>query len=127
LKAVLVTVNKVPFKLEPDVSEELRGRLEWSRKNYNFHKKIADGLRFGLENYPSPAFRPKQMKEEEDHARKFLQTCRSIKADVRERMKPYFLIKQNLFAAALFFYVYTHAYPSFDQAVQDAKIRRVHP
>jgi len=123
-KAVLVTVNKVPFKLEPDVSEELRGRLEWARRNYNFHKKIADGLRFGLENYPSPAFRPKQMKEEENHARKFLQTCRSIETDVREHMKPYFLIKENLFAAGLFFYVYTHAYPSFEQAFQEILSRK---
>lgn len=124
LKAVLVTVNKVPFKLEPDVSDELRGRLEWARRNYNFHKKIADGLQYGLENYPSPAFRPKQMKEEQDHARKFLQTSRSIETDVREHMKPYFLIKENLFAAALFFYVYTNAYPRFEQTVQEILARK---
>ncbi|MGD0496468.1 MAG: hypothetical protein ABSB28_10620 [Candidatus Bathyarchaeia archaeon] len=97
-KAVLITVKEVPFKLEADVSDELRGRLEWARRSYNFHKKIADGLGFRLENYPSPAFRPNQTKEEEDHARQFLQTCRSLEIDVREHMKPYFLIKENLFA-----------------------------
>jgi len=118
-KAVLVTINEVPFKLEPAVPEELKGRLRWARRNYNFHKKIADGLRHGLENYPSPAFRSKQMKEEEDHARKWLQMCRSIEADIKEHMKPYFLIKENLFAVALFFYVYTHAYPSFQRAVEE--------
>jgi len=118
-KAVLVTINEVPFKLEPDVPEELKGRLRWARRNYNFHKKIADGLRHGLKNYPSPAFRPKQMKEEEYHARKWLQMCRSIEADMKEHMKPYFLIKENLFAVALFFYIYTHSYPSFQRAVEE--------
>ena len=118
-KAVLVTINKVPFKLEPDVPEELKGRLRWARRNYNFHKKIADGLRHGLESYPSPAFRPKQMKEEEDHARKWLRMCRTVEGDIKEHMKPYFLIKENLFAVALFLYVYTHAYPSFQQALDE--------
>jgi len=39
-------------------------------------------------------------------------------------MKPYFLIKENLFAAALFLYVYTHAYPSFEQAFQEILARK---
>jgi len=123
-KAVLVTINKVPFKLEPDVPEELKGRLRWAKRNYNYHKFLAEGLKYGLEHYPSSAFQPKQMKEEEDYSRKFLQTCRSIEADIREHMKPYFLIKENLFAAALFFYVYTHTYPSFQQAVQEILARK---
>jgi len=123
-KAVLVTINEVPFQLEPDVPEELKGKLRWVRRNYNFHKKIAEGLRFGLENYPSPAHAPKQMKEEEDHARKWMQMSRNIQSDIREHMKPYFLIKENLFAAALFFYIYTHAYPSFEQTVQEILARK---
>jgi hypothetical protein len=123
-KAVLVTINEVPFKLEPDVPEELKGKLRWVGRNYNFHKKIAEGLRFGLENYPSPAHAPKQMKEEEDHARKWMQMSRSIESDIREHMKPYFLIKENLFAVALFFYVYTHSYPSFEQTVQEILSRK---
>jgi len=118
-KAVLVTMNKVPFKLEPDVPEELKGRLRWAKRNYNFHKKIADGLRHGLENYPSPAFRPKQLKEEEDHARKWLQAYRSVEADMKEHIKPYFLIKENLFAVALFFYIYTHVHSSFKNALDE--------
>lgn len=36
-KAVLVTMNKVSFKLKPDVLEELRGRLDWAKRNYDFH------------------------------------------------------------------------------------------
>jgi len=120
-KAVLVTVNKVPFKLEPDVPEELEGRLKWARRNYNYHKYVAQGVQQHLEAYPiahAPHL-PKQMKEEEDYARKFLQTCRNIEAEVREHMKPYFLIKENLFASALFLYVYTHLYEDFQQAVDE--------
>jgi hypothetical protein len=123
-KAVLITVNKVPFKLESDVPEELKGRLKWAKRNLNYHKYIGEGLKYGLEHYPSSAFQPKQMKEEEEFSRKFLQTCRNIEADIREHMKPYFLIKENLFAAALFFYVYTHAYPSFEQTVQEILARK---
>jgi hypothetical protein len=123
-KAVLVTMSKIPFKLEPDVGKELKGRLRWARRNYNFHKKIAEGLRYGLEHYPSPAFRPKQMKEEEDHARKWLHMCKSIEADMREHMKPYFLIKENLFATALFFYVYTDVKGDVRECVEEIKRRR---
>jgi hypothetical protein len=123
-KAVLVTINKVPFKLEPDISEELQGRLRWAKRNYNWHKYMAKGLKYHIQNQPYAAFRPKQMKEEEDYARKFLQTIRSVEADIREHMKPYFLIRENLFAAALFLYVYTHAYPSFDQAFQEILSRK---
>lgn len=123
-KAVLVTMNKVPFKLEPDVPEELKGRLRWAKRNYNYHKFMAEGLKQHIKRGIYAAFQPKQMKEEEDYSRKFLQTCRSIEADIREHMKPYFLIKENLFAAALFFYVYTHPYPSFEQAIQEILSRK---
>jgi hypothetical protein len=120
-KAVLVTMNKVPFKLEPDVPEELDGRMKWARRNYNYHKYVAQGIQQHIQAHPSihAPHLPKQMKEEEDYARKFLQTCRSIEADVREHMKPYFLIKENLFAASLFLYVYTHPYEEFRQAVDE--------
>jgi hypothetical protein len=120
-KAVLVTVNKVPFKLESDVPEELEGRMKWARRNYNYHKFVAQGVQQHIQAHPSihAAHLPKQMKEEEDYARKFLQTCRNIEADVREHMKPYFLIKENLFAAALFLYVYTNPYEDFKQSVDE--------
>jgi hypothetical protein len=120
-KAVLITVNKVPFKLEPDVPEELDGRMKWARRNYNYHKFVAQGVQQHIQAHPliHAAHLPKQMKEEEDYARKFLQTCRNIEADVREHMKPYFLIKENLFAAALFLYVYTNPYEDFQQAVDE--------
>jgi hypothetical protein len=64
------------------------------------------------------------MKEKEDYARKFLQTCKVLESEVREDMKRYFLIRENLFATALFFYIYTHPYPSFEQAVKEILGRR---
>lgn len=38
---------------------------------------------------------------------------------MREHVKPYFLIRENLFASTLFLYVYTHAYPDFQRAVDE--------
>jgi len=102
-------MGALPFKIEPDVTEELRGRLEWARRNYNFHRYIADGLRQHIQAHPSThaPHHPKQMKEEQDHARKFLQLMKSVETQINEHLKNYFLIKENLFATALFFYVYT--------------------
>lgn len=48
-KAVLVTINKLPFKLESDVPEELQSRLNWAKRNYNYHKQKAETLRLQLE------------------------------------------------------------------------------
>ena len=123
-KAVLVTINKVPFKLEPDVHGDLKGRLNWAKRNYRYHKSTAEALKHHIKTYPHADFHPKLMKEEEDYARKFLQTCKVLESEIREHMKRYFLIKENLFAAALFFYIYTHPYPSFQQAVKEILGRR---
>jgi len=41
-KAVLVTMSKVPFKLEPDIPANLQGRIRWARRNYEFHKAKAE-------------------------------------------------------------------------------------
>ena len=44
-KAVLITMSKVPFKLEPDIPEELEGRIRWTKRNYDFHKAKAESIR----------------------------------------------------------------------------------
>jgi hypothetical protein len=72
----------------------------------------------------SPPFLPKQMKEEEEHTKKHLEACKSIEASMQECMKNYFLIKEKLFAVALFFYIYTHPQESFDQAFNEILARR---
>lgn len=116
-KAVLITTSKIPFKLEPDVPEELQGRINWSKRNYEYHKEIADTLKLDLDQQkasgvlggPNPIYLPKQMKEEQDHARHFLDATRRLESQAQEHLKNFFLIKDNLFAAALLFYVYTDA------------------
>ncbi|MDI6826821.1 MAG: type IV secretory system conjugative DNA transfer family protein [Candidatus Aenigmarchaeota archaeon] len=125
-KAVLITMSALPFKIEPDVPEELRGRLNWARRNYNFHKSIADGLRQHIQAHPSThaPHHPKQMKEEQDHARKFLQLMKSVETQINEHLKNYFLIKENLFATALFFYVYTDVKEDARECVEEIVRRR---
>jgi hypothetical protein len=129
-KAVLITTSNIPFKLEPDIPEEMEGKLAWLERNYQFHKEKADTLKLELESQkgtfggPYPSYLPKQMKEEEDHARKFLEAKKSLMQQLEERMKNYFIIKENLFAAALFFYVYTDAKESLQEALREIESRK---
>jgi hypothetical protein len=129
-KAVLITTSNIPFKLEPDMPEETEGKLAWLERNYQFHKEKADTLKLELESQkgtfggPYPSYLPKQMKEEEDHARKFLEAKKSLMQQLEDRMKNYFLIKENLFAAALFFYVYTDAKESLEEALKEIESRK---
>jgi hypothetical protein len=131
-KAVLVTMSKAPFRIEPDIPEDLEGRLRWAKGNYEFHKSKAEDLKRDLEvqakmhlpGGPFPSFLPKQMKEEEDHARKFLETVKSLESQIQEHLKNFLLIKDNLFCAALFFHVYTNPQESFDQALNEIVSRK---
>lgn len=127
-KAVLVTIGKPPFKLEPDVPKELQGRLNWAKRNYKYHKEKADTLKLDIKQSGSfgvfPRYLPKQMKEEQDHAKKFLELTKALETQAQEHLQPYFLIKEKLFAVALFFYVYTNPQESFDQAVNEILARK---
>jgi len=82
-KAVLITTRKIPSKLEPDIPEDVEGKLRWVERNYQFHRNKADMLKTDLENQsafggPFPKYLPKQMKEEETHARYFLEAKKSL-------------------------------------------------
>jgi len=129
-KAVLITINKIPFKLEPDVPEELEGRLNWAKRNYEYHKEKAETLKNQVEQQAGsfggvfPRYLPKQMKEEQDHARFFLEQTKSLEAQIQEHLKPYFLIKENLFATALFFYLYTDAKDNVRDALNEIESRK---
>jgi hypothetical protein len=131
-KAVLITINKLPFKTEPDISEELEGRLNWAKRNYEYHKEKADDLRLEVKGQseahvmggPYPDFLPKQMKEEEDYARKFLEQTKSLENEAKEHLKPYFLLKGNLFAAALFFYIYTNVNANMEDCLREIESRK---
>jgi hypothetical protein len=48
---------------------------------------------FGRASFPSPTYLPKQHKEEEDHARKFLETMKTLEALVQDHLKNYFFNK----------------------------------
>jgi len=131
-KAVLVTTSKIPFKLEPDVPEELEGRTNWTKHNYEYHKDQADTLKLDLEQQkasgtlggPNPIYLPKQMKEEQDHARHFLDATRRLESQAQEHLKNFFLIKDNLLAAALLFYVYTDAKDDAKTCVDEIENRK---
>lgn len=129
-KAVLITTRNIPFKLEPDIPEDVKGKLRWVERNYEFHRSKADTLRADLEGQagvfggPFPKYLPKQIKEEESHARYFLEAKKSLTQQVEERMKNYFIIKDNLFAAALFFYVYTDVKESLEDALREIEARK---
>jgi hypothetical protein len=131
-KAVLVTTSKIPFKLEPDIPKELEGRTNWTKHNYEYHKDQADTLKLNLEQQkasgilggPNPIYLPKQMKEEQDHARHFLEATRRLESQAQEHLKNFFLIKDNLFAAALLFYVYTDAKDDAETCVAEIENRK---
>ena len=48
-KAVLITSNRIPFRLDPDIPEDLKGRLNWARRNHEYHKDKAETLKQQLE------------------------------------------------------------------------------
>ena len=129
-KAVLITLSDVPFKLEPDIPDDLQGRINWARRNYEYHKEKAEILKRLIEQRSGdfggviPTYLPKQMKEEQDHARYFLEQVKSLENQMQEHLKQYFVIKENLFAAALFFYVYTSEKESFGEAVREIESRK---
>ncbi|MCS7106442.1 MAG: hypothetical protein NZ942_03935 [Candidatus Aenigmarchaeota archaeon] len=129
-KAVLITASDVPFKLEPDIPEDLKGRINWVKRNYEYHKEKAESLKKQIERQSGsfggviPIYLPKQMKEEQDHARYFLEQLKSLENRMQEHLKQYFTIKENLFATALFFYVYTSEKGSFEEVVREIENRK---
>jgi len=130
LKAVLVTINELPFKYVPDIPSELEGRRNWARRNFDFHKNQAEKIKRNIEGQrgllgaPYPKYLPKQMKEEGDYARKYMQSVKSLEDQMQDHLRPYFLIKENLFAAALFFYVYTTPFDSLRDCVEETERRK---
>ena len=129
-KAVLVTTSDLPFTLESDIPEKLEGRRNWANRNYEFHKNKAEKVKRDLKGQqgtfggPFPKFLPKQMKEEEDYARKFMNSVKTLESQMQDFLKPYFIIKEKLFAAALFFYVYTTPKDNLRDCVDEIKRRK---
>jgi len=118
--------------LQPDIPEDLAGKLRWAERNFEFHKRKAETLKLAIKAQeksltpggPFPRYLPKQMKEEQDHARKFLESVKSLESLIQEHLRQYFLIKENLIAVALFFYIYTSPHDSFSEALNEILSRR---
>ena len=75
-KTVLITTSNIPFKLEPDIPEEVKEKLRWAKRNYQFHKEKANSLKAQMKQKKLaeilgiyPKYLSKQMKEEQNHAR----------------------------------------------------------
>lgn len=129
-KGVLVTIRELPFDTAPDTPEDLQGRIDWAARNYGMHRDTVETLKRDLETQthawggPFPKYLPKQIKEEETHARAFLDSMKALEAEAQKHVKSYFQIKENLFGAALFFYLYSQPQDTFEQAVQEILARR---
>src|SRR5208282_86452 len=103
-----------------------------AKRNFQYHKDQSESLKLNLEQQkasgvpgvPNPNFLPKQMKEEQDHARYFLESTKHLESQAQEHLKQYFLIKENLFAAALFFFVYTDAKDDAQNCITEIENRK---
>ena len=126
-KAVLITTSNIPFKLEPDVPEKLEGRLKWAERNYNFHKSIAERIKKEVSrpvfHGPIPSWLPKQLKEEQEHAKKYLELAERLRDKKEEVLRRFFKIKDNLIAVGLFLYFYTAPHKKFSDAVREITSR----
>lgn len=129
-KAVLVTTRKVPFQLVPDIPENMIGRKNWTERNYEYHKEAFDSVNrdvkaakeFGM--FPVSDDLRNRQKEEALNAARFLDKSRMLDSQMSEHLKQYRAIKENVFAAALFFYIYTSIHDTFEKAVEEIKSRR---
>lgn len=124
-KAVLVTSSKVPFELKPDIPGQWHGRLKWINRNFNHHKEILDTIRGEVKSarwlggFPVAKELLNRQKAEIANTSKFLNHKRSLESQMKEHMKPYHHIKDNLFTACLLFYVYTSQFDNLETALQE--------
>jgi hypothetical protein len=129
-KVILITTKKTPFQLKPDIPEKLEGRKNWIERNYHYHKDALDTLNTDVkaarENgmFPVAEDLLKRQKEEALNAARFLGRQNSIESQIASHLKPYHMMKDNVFAAALFFYVYTSIHDTFEKAVEEIISRK---
>jgi len=129
-KAVLITTRKIPFSLQPDTPKGLEGRKNWIERNLHYHKEVLDTLntdvRASRESgmFPVPEELLKRQKDESLNVTRFLDKKKSIESQIQEHTKPYHAIKDNVLAAALFFYIYTSIHDTFEKAVEEIISRK---
>jgi len=129
-KVILITTKKTPFQLKPDIPDELEGRKNWAERNYHYHKDVLDTLNKDVtasrENpmFPVSEDLLKRQKEEALNAGRFLDQQNAIESQIASHLKPYRMIKENVFAVALFFYIYTSIHDTFEKAVEEIISRK---
>jgi hypothetical protein len=129
-KAVLITTKKTPFQLKPDIPEELEGRRNWIERNFQYHKDALDTLNTDVKASRQSGFFPvadellNRQKEEALNTTRFLDKAKMIDSQIADHLKPYRIIKDNVFAAALFFYIYTSIHDTFEKAVEEIISRK---
>jgi hypothetical protein len=129
-KAVFITTKKTPFTLKPDIPEELEGQKNWAERNYNYHKDALDTINADVKHaresggYGVPDDLLKRQKDEALNASRFLEQKGNIGSQIAGHLKPYHMIKDNVFAAALFFYIYTSIHDTFEKAVEEIISRK---
>jgi len=74
--------------------------------------------------FPTPEELLKRQKDESLNVARFLDKKKSIESQIQEHTKPYHAIKDNVFAAALFFYIYTSIHDTFEDAVKEIISRK---
>jgi len=108
--------------------KSLKAEFRWAKRNYEFHKAKVESIGKNMEIQSfggvQPVWLPKQLKEEESHARYFLNVIKRLEQQVEERLKNYFTIKENLFAVALFFYIYTDVKDRVEDALREIEARK---
>ncbi len=121
-KAVLVTTNKMPFQLLPDVPGKVEGRVRWVNRNLEYHKDVFDSVNkdvkaareFGM--FPVSKELLEREKVEALNVGRFLDQQRADDSQVQSHVKPFREMKDKVFAASLFFYIYTSAFGTREEA-----------
>jgi hypothetical protein len=129
-KAVLITTKKTPFQLRPDIPEELEGRRNWIERNFQYHKDVLDTLNTDVKASRQSGFYPvadellNRQKEEALNTTRFLDKAKMMDSQIADHLKPYRIMKDNVFAVALFFYIYTSIHDTFEKAVEEIISRK---
>ncbi len=129
-KAVLITSSRIPLQLQPDIPEELRGRMNWANRNYQYHKDALYVLNHDVKaarefgTFPVPKKLLDRENQESLNAVRFLNEQRALESQAESHLKPYHQIKDKLFTACLLFYIYTSEYNNYEQALQEIIRRR---
>ncbi len=127
---MLVTTRTMPFDLKPDIPQNMRGRFRWAQRNYHFHKDKVDSItrQIQAENeateFGAPPYLKEQLNQEEVNATRFLGAQRAIHAQLRDHLKPYFILKHKLMAAALLFYIVTGRHETAGDALREILSRK---